>query len=114
MSPCPQCMEAPEGLTGVPDGYCCHLIRALYGLRQAGRQWYHELSGVMKKFGMKRIPSDPHTFIAMKVVKKKECRLILPVYIDDLFPFGDKALTDDFENWILKYFKTSVEQAGLF
>jgi len=101
-------MEAPEGLTAVPDGYCCRLIRALYGLRQAGRQWYHELSGVMKKFGMKRIPSDPHTFIATKVVKKKECRLILPVYVDDLFPFGDKALTDDFENWIPKYFETST------
>jgi len=45
---------------------------------------------------MKHIPSDPHLFIITKQVKRKWKILIVPVYVDDLFPFGDKVLTDEF------------------
>ena len=31
--------------------------------------------------------------------------LILPIYVDDLFPIGDKTLTDNFEKWIGNYFE---------
>jgi len=101
-------MEIPEGLEGVPEGHCCKLIKALYGLKQAGRQWYQKLSETMTEFKAKRVPSDPHTFMVTKVIDKVKRTLILPVYVDDLFPFGDKVLTDDFEKWIPEYFNTST------
>ena len=53
---------------------------------------YLRLKDVMKKFGMELISSDPHTFIARKKVKGELKTIIIPVYVDDLFPFGDKEL----------------------
>ena len=42
-----------------------------------------------------------------KVIKKERKTLIIPVYVDDLFPFGNKVLTDEFEQWIPAYYETS-------
>jgi hypothetical protein len=100
-------MAVPEGLRDVPEDHVLKLEKALYGLKQAGRQWYQTLRNVMEKFGMKRVESDPHTFIATKVIKGEKKTLIVPVYVDDLFPFGDKVLTDEFEKYIPDYFETS-------
>jgi hypothetical protein len=100
-------MAVPEGLQGIPEGHILQLIKALYGLKQAGRQWYFRLFEVMTEFGMKRIESDPHTFICFKVINQVKLTIIIPIWVDDLFPAGDKALVDDFETWIPKYFDTS-------
>jgi hypothetical protein len=100
-------MAVPEGLPNVPDGHILQLIKALYSLKQAGRQWYKTLKEVMEKFGMKKIESDPHCFIVTRVVNQVTRTLIIPIWVDDLFPFGDKVLTDDFERWIPKYFAIS-------
>ena len=96
-------MEAPDGYN-VPTGHCLLLRKALYGLKQAGRQWYLKLKGAMAKFGLAQVKLEPHTFVAHKVVGGKHCMLILPVYVDDLFPIGNKELTDEFEKWIPTYF----------
>ena len=101
-------MDVPQGLENVPENHVLKLEKALYGLKQAGRQWYHALHGVMMKFGMKRIPSDPHTFLYTKGTGATRRTLIVPVYVDDLFPFGDKKLVEDFENHIPQYFETST------
>ena len=100
-------MEVPQGLKDVPKGHVLKLIKALYGLRQAGRQWYNTLREVLEKFGMKRVESDPHTFVATKVINREKKTLIIPIYMDDLFPFGDKVLTDNFEVFIPNYFETT-------
>ena len=34
----------------------------------------------------------------------KRCTLIIPVYVDDLFPIGDKVLTNKFKAWLPSYF----------
>ena len=101
-------MEAPEGLEEVPEGHCLLLIKALYDLKQAGRQWYQKLSMTMKDFGMKHIPSDPHTFMVTKIIKTETKKLIIPVYVNNLFLFSDKILTDEFEAWIPSYYETST------
>jgi hypothetical protein len=100
-------MEPPEGHK-VPKGMVLHLKKALYGLKQAGRQWYLDLKATLKEFGLKEIVCDPHTFVGHKVVKGVRCTIIIPVYVDDLLPVGDKALTDDFENWIGKYYEVTL------
>ena len=95
-------MEAPQGYN-VPDGHVLLLKKAPYGLKQAGRQWYLMLKEQMAKFGLKQVKSEPHTFV-VQVVNEKRCTLIIPVYVDDLFPIGDKVLTDEFEAWPPAYF----------
>ena len=100
-------MEAPLGMD-VPKGKVLRLRKALYGLKQAGRAWYHKLKSVMKEFGLTQVPCEPHLFVTQKIVGKKKLTLILPIYVDDLFPIGDKHLTDQFEEWIGKYFDVSI------
>lgn len=101
-------MEVPEGLEGVPEGHVLLLIKALYGLKQAGCQWYQILKTIMEKFGMKQIESNPHTFIVSRVIKEEKRVLIVPVYVNDLFPLGDKVLVDEFEQYIPNLFGVST------
>jgi len=36
-------MECPEGIIEPTDhGMACHLVKAIYGLRQSPRAWYHK------------------------------------------------------------------------
>jgi hypothetical protein len=97
-------MAVPEGLEGVPEGCVLQLLKALYGLKQARRQWYKTLKGELEKFGFKKIESNPHTFI----VRRSKMVLIIPIWVDDLFLFGDKRLTDEFERWIPDVFETTT------
>lgn len=107
-------MEPPPGYD-VPEGHVLRLLKALYGLKQAGRQWYKKLKDTMKKFGLKQVMNDPHTFVFSKVIGGIKKYLIIPIYVDDLIPVGDKLLTDDFEAWIPKYFDvTIIGDASLF
>ena len=99
-------MEAPDGID-IGEGQCFLLLKALYGLKQAGRQWYQELKRVVVKFGLRQLPSDPHTYVAHKLVDGKMRTLILPVYVDDLLPIGHKSMTDDFEVGIGKEFQVT-------
>ena len=99
-------MQPPEGAE-VPEGHIFLLRKALYGLKQAGCQWYKKLKDTMAKFGLTQAKSDPHTFVTHKIVDGVKRTLILPIYVDDLFPIGDKVLTDDFEKWIGSYFTTT-------
>ena len=84
------------------------LRKALYGLKQAGRAWYHKLKSVMKEFGLTQVLCEPHLFVTRKVVNKRMLMLILPIYVDNLFPISDKLLTDQFEEWIGKSFNITI------
>ena len=42
--------------------------------------------------------------LAPSVIGGKHCMLILPIYVDDLFPIDNKELTDEFKEWIPTYF----------
>ena len=106
-------MEPPKGYD-VPDGCVLLLLKALYGLRQAGRQWYKRLREVVSKFGLHPLVNDPHTYVSHKTIDGTKKTLILPVYVDDLIPIGDKVLCDDFERWIPEYFDvTPASDAAL-
>lgn len=51
-------MEQPEGYK---DGTnrVCRLNKAVYGLKQAGRQWNVKLDDALKRFGLKKCKTDP-------------------------------------------------------
>ena len=42
------------------------------------------------------------------MVDGQRCILVLPVYVDDLLPMGDKVLTDEFESYIGNYYQVSI------
>lgn len=100
-------MGPPKGYT-VPKGHVLRLKKALYGLKQAGRQWYRRLREAVSKFDLKPLANDPHTYVTHKVVDGVRRTLILPVYVDDLLPVGDKVLCDEFERWIPNYFDVTI------
>ena len=61
------------------SSYCNE--RAVYGLRQAGRQWSLRLSRVLLlKIGMEQIKADPCVF---RKVMDGEVTLIVCVHVDD-------------------------------
>ena len=100
-------MEAPDGLE-IPDGMVLRLRKAIYGLKQAGRQWYLKLKSVLVEMGFKQIINDPHTFVYHQQEGDTTQTLVVPIYVDDLLPVGDKHLADNFETEIAKYFDVTV------
>ena len=56
------------------------LLKAIYGLKQGGRQWYLKLSEVMKQIGFKKVRSEP----CMYVWERNGDRIVVPSYVDDL------------------------------
>ena len=59
------------------------LKKALYGLRQAPRQWYERLSEFLLSQGYSRGNSDKTLFLK----KKREDIILVQVYVDDII-FG--------------------------
>lgn len=51
-------MNPPEGYNIAKEGKVCKLVRSLYGLKQAGRQWNKELAGKLLQFGFKKSAHD--------------------------------------------------------
>ena len=100
-------MEAAKGMD-IPKGKVLRLKKALYGLKQAGQAWYTKLRSVMKQFGLTQVPCKPHLFAVQKTIKQREYTLVVPVYVDDLFPISDKILTDQFEEYIGKYLDVTI------
>jgi len=100
-------MEAAKGMD-IPKGKVLRLKKALYGLKQAGRAWYTKLRSIMKQFGLTQVPCEPHLFAVQKTIKQREYTLIVPIYMVNLFPIGDKILTDQFEEYIGKYLDITI------
>ena len=72
-------MRPPAGC-GDMSGEVVLLQRAVYGLRQAGRQWSLRLSGVLlQKIGMEQSKADPRVF--RKVVDWEAALIVLYVFM---------------------------------
>ena len=73
-------LQQPPGYTEGPNNLACHLRRALYGLRQAPRQWHARLKQELEAIGFVESEADPGLFIYLG----KEDTIYLPVYVDDI------------------------------
>ena len=83
-------MEQPEGfkVEGL-EHLVLRLLRAIYGLKQAGLAWWKALSKSMEELGFTRLSSDAGIFI----YRKDGALVVVIVYVDDcLFCGKDKAL----------------------
>jgi len=72
-------MAQPEGFPqGRPD-QLLKLLRSLYGLKQAGRQWYKKLAEKLASMGFKCLQSDRSCY----VFTDGNVRIIIPIHVDD-------------------------------
>lgn len=73
-------MEQPEGFVEKNSDWVLQLIRAIYGLKQASRQWNKKLHSVHINMGFKRLESDRSVYI----YEKNGLRIMMPIFVDDI------------------------------
>jgi hypothetical protein len=76
-----------EGLPPVPSGHVFPLIKALYGTRQAARQWSKELDKAMSSLGYTSCSPDEPCFYVKHTGDGKF--VLIVVYVDDIFGAGN-------------------------
>lgn len=80
-------MQPPAGYKGASAGQVCKLKRSLYGLKQASRQWNHELSKFLQSLGFVQSKNDYSLFVK----KNQEEFTAVLVYVDDMLITGNCA-----------------------
>src|SRR6266850_4303135 len=83
-------MHQPEGYEDGTD-HVCLLIKTLYGLKQAGREWNAEFDNKVRKHGFTQLLSDPCVYIC----HDHKGIAIIMVWVDDLllFALSEEAMT---------------------
>ena len=81
-------MEQPEGWV-VPgkEDWVCLLKKAIYGLKQASRQWNAKIHKSLLEIGFTRTYSDAGVYVYSRESGDHTCIVIL--YVDDLLLMGD-------------------------
>ncbi|KAL1220950.1 Retrovirus-related Pol polyprotein from transposon RE2 [Cardamine amara subsp. amara] len=77
-------MVLPEGVI-IGKNRVCKLKKAIYGLKQSPRAWYHKLSGCLLENGFRKFEADHTLFTAQG---EKGIVAVL-VYVDDIIITGD-------------------------
>jgi hypothetical protein len=68
--------------------HVCRLKKALYGMKQAPRDWYSRIDAYLQQLGFEKSEADPNLYF----IVVGEDPLILLLYVDDLFITGTKRL----------------------
>ena len=106
-------MKIPEGYeTVVADDKidrnqdCFLLIKTIYGVVQAARQFYKKLSWTLtNKLGMKKCLADQCLFVR----NDEHGVVMIAIYIDDTLCIGSKKAIDQLKTDIKKHFSTKEE-----
>ncbi|CAI7793492.1 unnamed protein product [Closterium sp. NIES-54] len=103
----------PEGLDDGIDRVC-RLKKAIYGLKQVPRAWYHKLEETLLARGFKKSECDHSLFL----LQEKEQFLMLLVYVDDILLFSELAamierVEEMLEMQFKKYCEGLAEKYGL-
>ena len=51
-------MQEPEGFAELGPGWALKLIKSIYGLKQAGRQWHKKLDSALQSMGFSKVKCD--------------------------------------------------------
>jgi hypothetical protein len=73
-------MRQPPGFVEKGSDWVWRLLKAIYGLKQAGRCWHKKLNTVLEDMGFRRIVCEHSIWI----YRKDDVRIIIPVFIDDI------------------------------
>ena len=76
--------DAKKAIIQLKDDEVLQLLRSLYGLKQAGRNWEKLLSQILKKKGFMPCKSDPCLYINKANMKQGKGVLAVGTYVDDL------------------------------
>ena len=79
-------MKQPEGYDDGTEKVC-RLIKTLYGLKQAGREWNKKLNASLMGQGFRRLDADPCAYIR----ETDDHIEIITVWVDDLLVFADRS-----------------------
>lgn len=92
-------MDQPEGYND-GSGRFCRLNKAIYGLRQSGREWNKKLDSALMSFGLTKSRSDPCVYFSGNFL------LIIAIYVDDiLFFWEDESEKDKLKRSLSSVFK---------
>ena len=82
------------------------LNKAVYGLKQAGRQWSLRLTQVVlvKKVEMEQCKADPCVF---RLRKYGETIMVMCVHVDDIIVGGESEVSDALYASLLQEFQTT-------
>jgi hypothetical protein len=107
-------MKQPEGYND-GTGRVCELIKTLYGLKQAGREWNRKLDSKMCKQGYTRLRSDPCVYIW----REDDDFITITVWVDDMLIFATtiqlklKAKADIESEWEVTDLGTPTKIVGI-
>ncbi|CAA0839680.1 cysteine-rich RLK (RECEPTOR-like protein kinase) 8 [Striga hermonthica] len=92
-------MKPPQGYTKAKEGQVCHLVKSLYGLKQASREWNTELTKKVLEFGLVQSSYDNCLFTQ----RGAEGYLAMLVYVDDvLFTASNIQLLEGLKRFLDK------------
>ena len=92
-------------------GIVWRLRKGLYGLREASRLWFEELSAYLEAKGGQKMLGDEAVFLFFRHDKLVG---IVCVHVDDIIATGDQQFHDEVVDEIKKRFKISKDQEGNF
>ncbi|KAL8145460.1 hypothetical protein AgCh_003579 [Apium graveolens] len=95
-------MKPPSGLHLSDSSLVCKLIKSLYGLKQASREWLKKLSAELHSMGYNYSRNDHSLFYK----KNGSLILFLAVYVDDILVIGnDTAEITSIKQYLDSVFK---------
>jgi hypothetical protein len=108
-------MRLPPGMEkNHPPGTVCRLLRTLYGIKQAPREWNLELNSAIKALGYTRLTSDTCVYVKDSKTGNK---IILPIFVDDMFPACHKddlaEMIEDMGKLMVKYGIPTIDDADV-
>ncbi|KAL7566018.1 hypothetical protein ACA910_011037 [Epithemia clementina (nom. ined.)] len=103
-------MNIPQGFLEVEGteenpNICCRLLKSIYGLVQAARQWWKRCVDQLKKWGFELSKADP--CLLCRKDEKGTCIVIM--YVDDILVVGDRLALEDLKEKFMKAFSVKVE-----
>jgi len=77
-------MLQPPGLESANYSLVCKLNKAIYGLKQTPRSWFHKLSATLSSLGFSSTKSDSSLFVKFH----KTHTMMVLIYVDDIIITG--------------------------
>ena len=104
-------MKSPVGMDEIDPGStsedCYQLLKGIYGLCQAARQFWNKFVNTVKQecFGFQVSPADP----CMLFKENELVVCIIIMYVDDMLIIGKKEQIQDFSSKIQKEFSVKIQ-----